>query len=76
MIKEAYLNQTSLRTFIDPEEITGMVKYLLSPIATKVSGQAISIDGHTESLSQIRTKEDNNEWKQFGMNLLGKQSKS
>ncbi len=60
MIREAYLNQTSLRTFIDPEEITGMVKYLLSPIAAKISGQAMSIDGHTESLSQIRTKEDNN----------------
>jgi len=30
------------------------VKYLLSPIAQKVSGQAIAIDGHTESLSQVR----------------------
>ena len=48
-----------MQTFIDPEEIVGMVKYLLSPIAHKVSGQAIAIDGHTESLSQIRiAKED------------------
>ena len=53
-LKEAYLNQTSMQTFIDPEEIVGMVKYLLSPIAQKVSGQAIAIDGHTESLSQVR----------------------
>ena len=54
IVKEAYLNQTSMQTFIDPEEIVGMVKYLLSPIAQKVSGQAIAIDGHTESLSQVR----------------------
>ena len=54
VVKEAYLNQTSMQTFIDPEEIVGMVKYLLSPIAQKVSGQAIAIDGHTESLSQVR----------------------
>ena len=59
VVKEAYLNQTSMQTFIDPEEIVGMVKYLLSPIAQKVSGQAIAIDGHTESLSQVRIpKED------------------
>ena len=48
-----------MQTFIDPEDIVGMVTYLLSPIAQKVSGQAIAIDGHTESLSQVRTaKED------------------
>ena len=59
VVKEAYLNQTSMQTFIDPEDIVGMVTYLLSPIAQKVSGQAIAIDGHTESLSQVRTaKED------------------
>ena len=48
-----------MQTFIDPEEIVGMVKYLLSPIAQKVSGQAIAIDGHTEGLSQVKiTKEE------------------
>jgi NAD(P)-dependent dehydrogenase (short-subunit alcohol dehydrogenase family) len=59
VVKEAYLNQTSMQTFIDPEEIVGMVKYLLSPVAKKVSGQAIAIDGHTESLSQVRTAKEN-----------------
>ena len=30
-IRQAYLDQTSLKTFIDSEEIVGMVVYLLSP---------------------------------------------
>ena len=50
-IKAEYLNQTSLKTFIDSEEITGMVVYLLSPLAKNISGQMMVIDGNTESLS-------------------------
>ena len=52
-IKSAYLNQTSLKVFIDVEEIIGMVVYLLSPLAKKITGQMLVIDGHTESLSMI-----------------------
>jgi len=50
------LNQVSIQSFIDPEEIVGMIDYLLSPLAKKVSGQIIAIDGNTEGLSQIRTE--------------------
>ena len=52
-IKSAYLNQTSLKVFIDVEEIIGMVVYLLSPLAKKITGQMLVIDGHTENLSMI-----------------------
>jgi NAD(P)-dependent dehydrogenase (short-subunit alcohol dehydrogenase family) len=55
-VKKAYLNQVSIQSFIDPEEIVGMIDYLLSPLAKKVSGQIIAIDGNTEGLSQIRTE--------------------
>tara|TARA_B100000902_G_scaffold333974_1_gene332844 strand:+ start:2862 stop:3647 length:786 start_codon:yes stop_codon:yes gene_type:complete len=52
-IKSAYLKQTSLNTFIDVEEVIGMLVYLLSPLAKKITGQMLVIDGHTESLAMI-----------------------
>ncbi len=50
-IRSAYLNQTSLKTFIDVEEVVGMIVYLVSPLAKKITGQMLVIDGNTESLS-------------------------
>ena len=57
-IKAAYLSQTSMKTFIDAEEIAGMIVYLLSPLARKITGQMLAIDGHTESLSMINKEDD------------------
>lgn len=57
-IKAAYLSQTSMKTFIDAEEIAGMIVYLLSPLAKKITGQMLIIDGHTENLSMINKEED------------------
>jgi len=50
-IREAYLSQNSLKTFIESDEIAGMVIYLLSPVAKNISGQMLVIDGHTETLA-------------------------
>jgi len=50
-VKSTYLNQTSLKTFIDVEEVIGMIVYLISPLAKKITGQMLVIDGNTESLS-------------------------
>ena len=57
-IKAAYLSQTSLKSFIDAEEIVGMIVYLLSPLAKKITGQMLVIDGHTENLSMIEIEEE------------------
>ena len=57
-IKAAYLSQTSMKTFIDAEEIAGMIVYLLSPLAKKITGQMLAIDGHTENLSMINKEDD------------------
>ena len=57
-IKAAYLSQTSLKSFIDAEEIVGMIVYLLSPMAKKITGQMLVIDGHTENLSMIEIEEE------------------
>ncbi len=57
-VKSAYLSQTSMKTFIDAEEIAGMIVYLLSPLAKKITGQMLVIDGQTESLSMINKEDD------------------
>jgi NAD(P)-dependent dehydrogenase (short-subunit alcohol dehydrogenase family) len=48
-MRERYLQINSLRTFIAPQDIANMVLFLCSDAGCKISGQALAIDGHTES---------------------------
>jgi len=50
-VEHEYKRQTSLRTFATKDDVAAMVQYLMSPAGARISGQAIAIDGHTESLS-------------------------
>jgi len=50
-VREAYLRQTSMRTFVSPDDVADTILFLASDAAKKVSGQSISVDGHTEGLS-------------------------
>lgn len=50
-VRDVYLRQTSMRTFVSPEEVADTVLFLASDNAKRISGQAISVDGHTEGLS-------------------------
>lgn len=50
-IRNIYLRQTSMRTFIDAEDVAEMAYFLVSPAGAKISGQALAIDGHTEGLT-------------------------
>lgn len=47
-VREGYLRQTSLRTFVTADEVADTVLFLSSAQASKISGQSISVDGHTE----------------------------
>ena len=49
-VRSAYERQVSLRTFIDPEEIANMALFIASPLAAKVTGQVLCVDGHTETM--------------------------
>jgi NAD(P)-dependent dehydrogenase (short-subunit alcohol dehydrogenase family) len=40
-----------MRTFVSAEEVADTILFLVSDRAGKISGQALSVDGHTESLS-------------------------
>lgn len=50
-VRQAYVRNTSMRCFIDAEDIANMAVFLCSPAGAKVSGQALAVDGHTESLA-------------------------
>ena len=50
-VREVYQRQSSLRTFTRPEDISAMVCYLAGPGGQRISGQAIALDGDTETLT-------------------------
>ncbi len=50
-VRHVYERHTSMRTFVSAEEVADTVLFLLSDKASKISGQSISVDGHTEGLS-------------------------
>jgi NAD(P)-dependent dehydrogenase (short-subunit alcohol dehydrogenase family) len=54
-IRNAYLRQTSMRRFIDAQDVANMALFLASDSGKSISGQAIGVDGHTESLSNVTT---------------------
>lgn len=50
-IRDVYQRQSSMRDFVKAEDVANMAIYLASESGAMVSGQALGIDGHTESLS-------------------------
>lgn len=49
-IRDIYHRQTSMRTFIEADDVANMVMFLASSTGRFVSGQALGVDGHTETL--------------------------
>ena len=52
-VREAYTRAVSLRTFIDADDIADTALFLASPAARRITGQAISVDGHLESFASL-----------------------
>lgn len=50
-IRDIYQLQSSMRLFVGPEDIANSIAFLSSSLGAGISGQAIGLDGHTESLS-------------------------
>ena len=50
-IRDVYQRQSSLRRFVEADEIANMAVFLASDLGRGISGQALSIDGQTESLA-------------------------
>jgi len=49
-VQANYVAGNSMRTLIQPEEIASLVRFLCAESSTHITGQALSIDGHTETL--------------------------
>ena len=54
-IRDVYQRQSSMRVFVDAQDIAETVRFLCSPAGHTISGQALGIDGHTEGLSNWLT---------------------
>ena len=49
-VREAYLRQTSMRVFVSAADIAQQVLFICSDAGARISGQALSVDGHIERL--------------------------
>jgi NAD(P)-dependent dehydrogenase (short-subunit alcohol dehydrogenase family) len=52
-VKSGYERQVSLRTFIDADDVTNAILFMCSEYGNKISGQALGVDGHTETLTNF-----------------------
>lgn len=50
-IRQSYVTGVSMKTWVKAEDIAAMACFLASPAGAKISGQVISVDGHTETLA-------------------------
>jgi len=50
-IRASYVAGTSMKTFVDGDDMAEMISFITSPAGKRISGQALSVDGHTESIN-------------------------
>ena len=49
-VRAGFERQVSMQTFVDAEEVAQTIAFLVSPLGAKISGQALAVDGHSETL--------------------------
>lgn len=49
-IRASYVAGTSLKSFVTADDLAEMVLFVTSPAGQMISGQALTVDGHTESI--------------------------
>ena len=55
-IRSSYAAQVSMGTFVDATDIAATIAFLASPAARFISGQALGVDGHTETLGTVNVR--------------------
>jgi NAD(P)-dependent dehydrogenase (short-subunit alcohol dehydrogenase family) len=48
-VQQEYISGQSIKRFVDPNEVADLCLFLASPAAKMITGQAIAVDGHTET---------------------------
>lgn len=51
VVRQSYVTGVSMKTWVQAEDIANSVFFLASDAGLKISGQILSIDGHTETLA-------------------------
>ena len=51
VVRDSYVTGVSLKTWVSADDIADMALFLTSDAGSKISGQAMCIDGHTETLN-------------------------
>jgi NAD(P)-dependent dehydrogenase (short-subunit alcohol dehydrogenase family) len=51
-VRSDYLRHTSMKTFVEAEDVASTILFLCSDAGARISGQALAVDGHTEGLSE------------------------
>jgi len=49
-VRNMYVRQSSMRSFVTAEDVANLTVFLASEKSAMISGQALGLDGHTESL--------------------------
>ena len=52
-VRDQLVSQTSMKCFVEAQDIAHMALFICSELGAKISGQALTVDGNTESLAQL-----------------------
>ena len=55
-VRASYVQGVSMRCWVTAQDVAASALFLASPAAARISGQALAIDGHTETLNALPTE--------------------
>jgi len=50
VVRAGYVKYTSMKCFVEAADVVALVMFICSDAGSRISGQALSVDGHTETL--------------------------
>ena len=50
-VRQSYVKGVSMKTWVTAQDIANTIRFLASPSGSKISGQILAVDGHTETLA-------------------------